>query len=95
MTNHMTKHRQNFGDVKGGQIVHYDEVFDEYYFPLRGSVAQCLEFCPFCGEKLPESQRERWFTQIKALGLNPMEDANYKKKLPDAFRSAAWRLKQN
>lgn len=71
-------------------VVIYNEVFDEYCFPLcedRVSVV-ILEYCPWCGKKLPKSKREEWFVQLEALGYeNPL----YCEDIPKAFKSGEWR----
>ncbi|KQN82012.1 hypothetical protein ASE90_09895 [Sphingomonas sp. Leaf67] len=78
--NHMDQHSQN-----GWGSVRYDSRFDEYWIPA-GKARQTLFFCPWCGVKLPPSQRDRWFDQLEALGFDPWED-----KLPEPYRNGAWR----
>ncbi|KQM37564.1 hypothetical protein ASE59_13815 [Sphingomonas sp. Leaf10] len=76
----MDRHRQNdWGSVQ------YDSRFDEYWI-VAGSARQCLFYCPWCGEKLPPSQRNAWFEKVETLGFDPWGDT-----LPEAFRSEAWR----
>jgi hypothetical protein len=36
-----------------------------------GSAYLLLEFCPFCGSKLPPSLRDRWFDQLELSGFEP------------------------
>ncbi|MEZ5680649.1 MAG: hypothetical protein R3E14_05060 [Erythrobacter sp.] len=75
----MDKHPQNdWGSVN------YDGRFDEYWVPA-GSARQALFFCPWCGEKLPESKRDEWFDAIEALGLDPWND-----QAPVEYQSDAW-----
>lgn len=52
----------------------------------RVRASQCLFHCPWCGEALPPSQRDRWFDEIEALGLDPLADP-----LPPAYLDGAWR----
>lgn len=42
--------------------IRYDEHFEEFsiVLPEDGSLT-CLDYCPWCGQKLPESRREEWF----------------------------------
>ena len=76
----MEQHRQNdWGSVS------YDDRFDEYWLPA-GSARQCLFYCPWCGEKLPDSKRDKWFGALEARGLDPRSD-----EIPEDFRSAVWR----
>jgi hypothetical protein len=78
--NHMDRHPQNaWGSVK------YDARFDEYWVHA-GEARQSLFYCPWCGHKLPQTQRDRWFDELEALGLDPSHD-----EVPEQFRSDAWR----
>lgn len=47
-------------------FVKYDEVFNEYYLivPAAEEVRQVIFYCPWCGDKLPESLRDRWFDEV-------------------------------
>jgi hypothetical protein len=67
----------------------YNEPFDEYGVPIRdgGMSYLLIQHCPWCGVRLPASQRDRWFDTIEALGLQPDDEA-----LPDRYLSAAWRM---
>jgi hypothetical protein len=77
---HMDQHPQNdWGSVR------YDSRFDEYWVEA-GEARQGLFYCPWCGEKLPPSQRDLWFEKLEALGINP-----WKGEVPEIFRSGAWR----
>lgn len=44
-----------------------------------------IEYCPFCGEKLPDSLRNEWFDRLDELGLEPDDD-----DVPFAMRSDRW-----
>ena len=76
----MDRHPQNdWGSVR------YDERFDLYWVEAGGAKQQ-LFYCPWCGDALPPSQRDRWFDRLEALGIDPGIDP-----IPEAFRSGAWR----
>ena len=76
----MDHHRQNdWGSIQ------YDSRFDEYWVEA-GSARQSLFYCPWCGEKLPESQRDKWFDEVEAMGLDPWGD-----DVPEPYRSDEWR----
>lgn len=76
----MDRHPQNdWGTVR------YDARFDAYWMEAGGAKQQ-LFYCPWCGEKLPPSQRDRWFDELEAQGIDPMDDP-----VPEPFRSGAWR----
>ena len=77
---HMRRHPQN-----DWRSVRYDARFDEYWIPAGGA-RQCLFHCPWCGERLPPSQRDRWFDELEASGIDPLTDP-----IPEAYRSGAWR----
>ena len=65
----------------------YNAVTDEYGLPIRdgGACVLLVAHCPFCGLKLPESKRDRWFDEIEALGLSPTDD-----DVPPAYTTDAW-----
>lgn len=68
-------------------LVVYNEIFDEYGLVIHdgGASYLLLSYCPFCGTKLPDSARDRWFDETEALGLEGDD------LLPRAFRTGAWR----
>lgn len=88
----MRKHTSNCGNsIRFKRIVWYDEIFDEYYFRLKSPSAVLAAFCPFCGEKLPESKRDRWFEELEKLGIEPdLFDWKKDKRIPEKFKSSAW-----
>jgi hypothetical protein len=65
----------------------YDPVFDEYQLTtFAGPLASAaLNFCPWCGQALPESKRESWYDALDAAGTTP-DDPN----LDQRFRGDAW-----
>jgi hypothetical protein len=68
-------------------LVHYTAKFDEYGIIVHdgGSGVVVIHHCPWCGQKLPESKRQRWFTEIDALGLDPRVD-----DVPAEYQTDAW-----
>jgi predicted RNA-binding Zn-ribbon protein involved in translation (DUF1610 family) len=78
---HMDRHRQN-----DWQAIKYDPRFDEYWIP-SGDARQVLFHCPFCGNALPDSKRDRWFDELEALGIDPLGAD----EIPERYRTAAWR----
>jgi hypothetical protein len=44
-----------------------------------------IRFCPWCGQTLPSSLRDEWFSQIEALNLEPDDP-----KIPAKFMTGAW-----
>jgi hypothetical protein len=72
-------------------LVTYSPKFREYGIiihsggpPGSGSRAKStIRYCPWCGTKLPESLRDRWFDRLDELGLEP-EDA------PESMQDGTW-----
>jgi hypothetical protein len=50
-----------------------------------GTSFQKIAYCPWCGRKLPESLRSKWFCRIEEMGLEPDDQT-----LPESMRSDAW-----
>lgn len=71
-------------------VINYDLRFDEFGIVLRSDpdvqTLQKIDFCPWCGARLPESWREKWFDQLEASGVDPMNDA-----IPKSYQSDEWR----
>ena len=67
----------------------YNEVMDEYGLIIHDGTASyvLIDRCPWCGTRLPESARDRWFDAVDALdladGVAP----------PPAFLTGEWRQK--
>jgi hypothetical protein len=68
--------------------------WDLYVFPIgdperpgwrEGSNRQALWFCPFCGDRFPESLRDQYFERLRAIGVEPMDD-----EVPVEFTSDRW-----
>lgn len=68
-------------------LVSYSPKFREYGLVIHdgGTSVIGIRFCPWCGIRLPESLRDRWFDELAALGINPAEG-----EVPAAFQSSAW-----
>jgi hypothetical protein len=69
-------------------LVGYSDQFREYGLLIHdgGSSSKAIAFCPWCGTKLPESLRDRWFAELAALGV---EDP-FSEEVPAPFRTGAW-----
>ena len=70
-------------------LIYYNEVFNEYGLIIHDGGESCcvIEFCPWCGSKLPESKRDFWFNELEKLGyLSPFEQ-----EIPEKFKSSKWR----
>jgi hypothetical protein len=62
----------------------YNDKFDEYSI-IKGHVSLTIAYCPWCGIKLPPSQRDRWFDELAALGVDPWSD-----EMPEPYKSGQW-----
>jgi hypothetical protein len=70
------------------RVVEYDARYDEYNIAVPGLTArQAIYNCPWCGERFPPSQRDRWFDELEASGIDPFKD-----EIPEPYRSETWRL---
>ena len=72
-------------------LVSYSAKFDEYGIIVHdgGSSSISIDYCPWCGSKLPESQRDRWFDELEKLGIADPS----KEKIPEIYRDGRWRTK--
>ncbi|WP_369228014.1 hypothetical protein AB5J52_47980 [Streptomyces sp. R39] len=68
-------------------LVDFSAKFQEYGLIIHdgGTSSITMDFCPWCGRRLPESQRDRWFDELERLGIDPGED-----RLPAEFQDARW-----
>lgn len=71
------------------QLILYNEKFDEYSIIIHdgGTSSVNIEFCPWCGKKLPKTKRDAWFNIIENLGLEP-DSPN----IPKEYLSNEWWL---
>ena len=65
----------------------YNAKFREYGIHVLngGSIVQLIAFCPWCGNKLPDSLRDSWFQRLDELKLEPFDPA-----IPVEMKSDAW-----
>lgn len=73
--------------------INYSPNFREYGIDYEDGISQqVIDYCPWCGSKLPERLRDKWFDIIwDELNLDGPEDP----KLPDEFKSDQWWKKRN
>ena len=78
--------------------VEYGPMFREYAISAvkegeRHIVHQQMFWCPWCGKKLPESLREKWFDAIEEMGLDDIDilsDIDGDPRVPEDMKSDAW-----
>ncbi len=57
------------------QRVYWSPVFNEYGLICQPSPEVLkIQFCPFCGAKLPESRRDAWFKRLEEIGWRSWGD---------------------
>ncbi|MFC9688911.1 DUF6980 family protein [Kribbella sp. NPDC056951] len=68
-------------------VVTFSAKFQEYGLIIHdgGSSVLGISFCPWCGQRLPESQRDRWFDSLERLGIDPWSD-----EVPAEFEDDRW-----
>ena len=74
----------------GDKTIYYSKRFDEYMIPLsdNGISGICIAYCPWCGQKLPESKRERWFEELDGMGIDySLLDTE---QVPPAYLDDTW-----
>lgn len=49
-----------------------------------------IEFCPWCGSRLPKKLRDQWFDNLEKLGIDDPED----QKVPKEFQTEEWWIKR-
>jgi hypothetical protein len=65
----------------------YIPKFREYGIRILdgGTSFMKIEFCPWCGSRLPSDLRDAWFEELERLGLEPDSEA-----LPNRLKTDAW-----
>jgi len=69
-------------------LIWFDSKFNEYGLIIHDGGESYVEinYCPWCGCKLPKSKRELWFNTLEKLGYNdPVEQ-----DIPEDFKSDKW-----
>ena len=68
-------------------LIDYIAKFDEYGIMIHdgGSSYVLIDYCPWCGSKLPESQRDRYFAELERLGIHHLAE------VPSVYTDERWR----
>ena len=75
--------------ISDTHLIHYSEVFDEYGIPFHDDTSVLLiQYCPWCGRKLPDSKRAEWFEELEQLGY---DEPLSRDDLPTDYQCAKWR----
>ena len=69
-------------------LIAYWPKFDEYGLVVHDGTRSVvvIEHCPWCGVKLAESKRNRWFEELADRGF----DDPLNQDIPEEYRSDAW-----
>jgi hypothetical protein len=69
-------------------LIFYSEQFDEYGIIIHdgGSAYAEIKFCPWCGEKMPESKRDLWFDTLEKMGFDDPSE----QEIPEEYKSSKW-----
>jgi len=73
----------------------YESTCREYFIPLlyKGKITaiQCLDYCPWCGKKLPKRLSNEWFKILeKEYGLDDPYNKEQEKLIPEEFKTDEW-----
>lgn len=69
-------------------LLEYNGKFDEYGIIIHdgGTSVNTIQFCPWCGSRLPDSKRDRWFEELEAIGItDPQEQTISEEYLTDTW----------
>jgi hypothetical protein len=79
--------RYYLNDSNGGTGIEFVPKFREYGLTVPGQTTSLtlIEFCPWCGTKLPSSLRVPWFARIDELGIDEAKDP-----IPKELQTEAW-----
>src|SRR6266542_3688536 len=68
-------------------LVVFTARFQEYGLVIHdgGSSVVTIKFCPWCGRRLPDSQRDRWCEELQARGIEPWGD-----DIPAELQDGRW-----
>lgn len=68
----------------------YNKIYDEYGVIIHdgGSSYIAINYCPFCGAKLPDSKREAYFDLLEQKGIWNGKDT--KEEIPEEFKTDEW-----
>lgn len=69
-------------------LIVYIPKFDEYGIIIHDGGESSIEigYCPWCGNKLPDSKRDLWFDELEKLGIDDFSKDN----IPNDFKTNKW-----
>lgn len=74
-------------------LIIYIDKYDEYGISIKdgGPSISLINYCPYCGSKLPGSKRDLWFDTLEDLGFDDPGEQN----IPKEFHTSEWYQKKN
>ncbi|ABL98520.1 hypothetical protein Sama_0309 [Shewanella amazonensis SB2B] len=69
-------------------LIKSSDKFNEYGIVIHdgGTSSITIQFCPWCGARLPESKRDQWFDELERLGY----DDPLGQEIPEKYKSSEW-----
>ena len=71
-------------------LMGYSAKYNEYFIydrNIESSAVTIIEFCPWCGVKLPDSKRDQWCRELEELGV---EEPLLDETIPERYKSDKW-----
>ena len=70
------------------KLILYVPPFQEYGLPVNdgGESFILIKYCPWCGAKLPQSKRNKWFSKMSRLGYTSL----FARDIPEAYLQEDW-----
>jgi len=103
MKKNIYENRENkiYTGDKEDKVIYYNSQFDEYGIPIydnlqfdehgksisKSNSCIIIHFCPWCGNNLPESKRDLFFSIIEKLGCNYIYDHDC---IPKKYKKFGW-----
>lgn len=76
-------------------LPHYRSYYIEYIYEPEFRARHVLNYCPWCGVKLPEDLTEKYYVSLeKDCGIDSYEAKDHPENIPDEFKTEAWWLKR-
>jgi hypothetical protein len=81
---------KTFALSRTDSLIAYNEVMNEYGIKIfdGGDSSILINYCPWCGNKLPESQSDRWFAELEKMGY---DSPLFQEDIPERYKTSEWR----
>lgn len=70
------------------RVLDWYRSWNEYRIPMTydGHTSTLIDFCPWCGSKLPESRQKLWYETLYSLGFGDPGEQD----IPEEFNTDEW-----